>query len=297
MLVAFFSAVFPPFCIALIGYLISRKSDLFQHPGMPLLTTQIALPSLIFYTLMTKGLGPSEMSELMLVTAGCVAIGAALVAIGCRLVGQSPRFYLSTLVNPNTGNFGLPVVFALLGPEALTAAIVISSTITLSHYTLGVTAMSGEAPWRKLLTNAPLLALVLGAGCSGFDVSVPTPLMRVVEMLAGVALPMLILMLGSSLATLNLRNRSELGVLAMLSLYRPLSGFIIAFAVTRVAGLDPLFSLTLMLQMSMPVAVMSYVLTLRYGGPAQRIAALTITSLPVSLVVLGLIHAFQSQLV
>ncbi|HSG03494.1 MAG TPA: AEC family transporter [Marinobacterium sp.] len=297
MFAAFLAAVFPTFCIALIGFWLTRKTDLLRHPGMPLLTTQIALPCLIFHTLMTKGLPPTEMAQLILVTAACVVIGAILVALGCRILGQSPRFYLSTLVNPNTGNFGLPLVFALLGEEALTAAIIISSTITLSHYTLGVAAMSGEAPWRKLFTNAPLVALALGIMFSSFELSPAQPLMRVVEMLSGVALPMLLLLLGSSLASLNLRQRSELGKLALLSIYRPLSGFLIAFAVTRIAGLDSLSSLTLMLQMSMPVAVMSYILTLQYGGPSQRIAALTITSMPVSLLILGLIFAFQSWLV
>jgi len=294
---AFFIAVFPVFCIALIGYLLTRKTDVLRHPGMPILTTQIALPALIFYSLMTKGLPVGEMLELMLVTAICVATGAAFVAFGCRLFKQSPRFYLSTLVNPNTGNFGIPMVFALLGEEALATAIVISSTITLSHFTLGITAMSGEAPWRKLFTNAPLLALVAGALLSSLEVSVPAPIMRVVELLSGVALPVLLLLLGSSLATLNLRRRSELGVLALLSLYRPLSGFLIAFAVTRFAGLDSLSSLALMLQMSMPVAVMSYILTLRYGGPSERIAALTLTSMPVSLAILAAIFAFQDLLV
>lgn len=297
MLTAFLAAIFPTFAIATLGYLITRKTDLLRHEGMPILTSQVALPALVLHSLLTKGLPLSEVGLLMLITACCVVIGAVLVWIGCKLLGKSSRFYITTLVNPNTGNFGTPLVFALLGADALAPALIISVTITLSHFTLGITAMSASFAWRKLASNTPLIALVAGALLLGFDLQLPAPVMGLLEMLGGVALPMLLLLLGSSLANLNLRGRRELGTVAALSLYRPLSGFVIAYIVTRYAGLDPLTSLALMLQMSMPVAVMSYLLTLRFGGPSDRIAALTITTLPVSLVVLALIYAFQRALV
>ncbi len=296
MFAAFLAAIFPTVAIATLGYLITRKTDLLRHEGMPMLTSQVALPALVLHSLLTKGLPLAQMGQLMFTTACCVAIGAMLVWSGCKLLGKSSRFYMTSLVNPNTGNFGTPVVFALLGADALAPALIISVTITLSHFTLGITAMSGGFAWRKLASNTPLIALTTGALLLGFDLQLPAPVMGLLEMLGGVALPMLLLLLGSSLANLNLKGRRELGAVALLSLYRPLSGFLIAFIVSRYAGLDPLTSLALMLQMSMPVAVMSYLLTLRYGGPSDRIAALTITSLPVSLVVLALIYAYQSAL-
>jgi len=296
LLAAFFAAIFPTFAIASLGYFITRKTDLLRHEGMPILTSQIALPALVLHSLLTKGLPLGEMGRLMLITGICVAIGATIVWIACRLMGKPSRFYLTSLVNPNTGNFGTPVVFALLGADALAPALVISVTITLSHFTLGITAMSGSFNWRKLLSNTPLLALLTGALMLGFDLSFPHPIMQLLQMMGGVALPMLLLLLGSSLANLNLKGRRELGTVAALSLYRPLSGFAIAFVVTRFAGLEPLPAMALMLQMSMPVAVMSYLLTLRFKGPSDRIAALTITSLPTSLAVLALIYAFQDLL-
>lgn len=296
MLAAFLAAIFPTFAIATLGYLITRKTDLLRHEGMPILTSQIALPALVLHSLLTKGLPLGEMAQLMLVTGCCVVIGALLVWLGCRILDKSPRFYLTSLVNPNTGNFGTPLVFALLGAEALAPTLIISVTITLSHFTLGITAMSGKFAWRKLASNTPLLALTTGALLIGFDLTLPQPVMRLLEMVGGVALPMLLLLLGSSLANLNLKGSRELRTVALLSLYRPLSGFAIAYVVTRFAGLDPLSNLALMLQMSMPVAVMSYLLTLRFGGPANRIAALTITTLPTSLAVLALIYAFRDML-
>jgi len=297
VIAAFLGAVFPVFTIAAIGYLITRKSDLLKHEGMPVLTTQVALPALVLHSLLTKGLPLGDMLQLMLITACCLALGAVLVWLGCRVLNKSPRFYITTLVNPNTGNFGTPLIFALLGPDALTPALIISLTITLSHYTLGVTLMAGKFSWRKLGSNTPLIALALGALLVALDLKPPAPIMQLLDMLGGVALPMLLLLLGSSLASLNLRGRREIRTIVLLSIYRPVSGFLIAFLVTRFAGLDEMTSLTLILQMSMPVAVMSYLLTLRYGGPSERIAALSIISIPTAVLVLGAVYTLKHLLV
>jgi len=294
---AFFAATFPVFTMVVIGYLITRRSDLMRHPGMPMLTMQIAMPALIMNSVISKATPLTEMLLLAGATALCILIGASVVAILCKLIKKPATFYISTLVNPNTGNFGIPLVFALLGADALAAAVIISTAVTLSHFTLGVAAMTGRVNWRRLMINPPLLSLLIAASIVEVGFVVPAPLMRVFEMLAGVAQPMMLLLLGSSLADLSIRNRREIGTLCMLSLFRPISGFLAAFVVAQSLDLEPLLALTLMLQMSMPVAVMSYLLTLKYNGPSQRIAALTISSMPTSLVVLALIYIFQAQLI
>jgi len=75
------------------------------------------------------------------------------------------------------------------------------------------------------------------------------------------------------------------------------SGFLIACVVVHFADLDATSTLVLMLQMSMPVAVMSYILTVKFNGPKQQIAALTLTTLPTSLIVLWFIYQFRFSLV
>lgn len=297
MFSAFLAATFPVFALTLIGYLITRRTDLMRHPGMPMLTMQIAMPALIVHSVVTKAVPISQMLLLVGATAMCVSIGAVSIALMCKLINKPSRFYVSTLVNPNTGNFGIPLVFALLGSDALAAAVIISTAITLSHFTLGVTAMAGKINWRGLVSNTPLIALVLAAIIVEGQLTIPVPMMRVLEMLSGIAQPMMLLLLGSSLADLKIRDRREVGTLTLLSIFRPISGFLSALIVSQWLGLTPLLAITLMLQMSMPVAVMSYLLTLKYHGPSQRIAALTITSMPVSLFVLAMIFIYQSYLV
>ncbi len=296
MFTAFISAITPVFLIASLGFLLARKTDYLEHPGLAMLSSQIALPALVFTSVTQMNVPVTEMGYLMVVTALCLAIGAIMVAILCKLLNTSPRFYLSTLVNPNTGNLGIPLVYALLGPEALASAVIISTTVTLSHWTLGTTAMSGQYNWRSLVTNMPLIALLSGAVVISLDLTIPTPISRTLDSISGIAIPIMVMLLGRSLARLKIEGTRQVGIIAALSIYRPVSGFLIAWFVLSLVAIDSTSALSLLIQMSMPVAVMSYVLTVRYGGPVDRIAALTITSIPVTLFILVIIFNFQSAL-
>ena len=296
MLTAFLSAITPVFLLAALGFFLARKTDYLEHSGLAMLSSQIALPALVFTSVTQMKVPVIEMGYLMGVTAFCLAIGATLVAVLCKLLNTSPRFYLSTLVNPNTGNLGIPLVFALLGPEALASAVIISTTVTLSHWTLGTTAMSGRYDWRSLITNMPLLALLSGALVVSLELSIPTPITRTLDSISGIAIPIMVMLLGRSLARLKIDNARQVGIIAGLSIYRPVSGFLIAWLVVSLVAVETTAALSLLIQMSMPVAVMSYVLTVRYSGPVDRIAALTITSIPISLIILVIIFNFQSAL-
>jgi predicted permease len=106
----------------------------------------------------------------------------------------------------------------------------------------------------------------------------------------------MVMLLGRSLAHLKIEDARQIGIIAGLSFYRPISGFLIAWLVISLVNLNTTAALSLLIQMSMPVAVMSYVLTVRYAGPVDRIAALTITSIPVSLLILVMIFNFKSAL-
>ncbi|MEY3038319.1 MAG: hypothetical protein RL143_886 [Pseudomonadota bacterium] len=128
-------------------------------------------------------------------------------------------------------------------------------------------------------------------------IELPKPAFKSLEMISGIALPIMLMLLGRSLARLKVNDASQVLQISLLSIYRPISGFLIAFLVTRFVGLNDLETLSLLIQMSMPVAVMSYILTVRYAGPADLVAALTVTSLPVMLVIVSLIYQYQDLLV
>ena len=102
-------------------------------------------------------------------------------------------------------------------------------------------------------------------------------------------LPIMLLLLCKSLAGIDVRQLDRLGRIIGLSFARVAIGLTAALLVCLALPLSPLVQQTLLLQASMPVAVISYLLASHYNGPKDDIAAVILVSLPISLLaVLGI---------
>ncbi|TCK08414.1 AEC family transporter [Marinobacterium mangrovicola] len=292
MFQAFLVPILPVILIAALGALLSRKTEWLNNPSLGAMVTNIGLPALLLHSLLSMEMDLSGMGRILLAMVATLALSALITWPVLRLCGQSVRRYLSVLVNPNTGNLGIPVSYALLGEDALAVAVVVSSVVTISHFTLGVSVMSGSFAPRQLLRNAPALALVLAAVLLGFEVQPPEFVMRTLDMVGGMTLPIMLLLLGRSLAALKLGRSTQWTPLLLMSAYRPLVGLISALAVIWLLRLNELDARVLMIQAVMPVAVISYILTVRYEGPTERVAGLILLSMPASFVVVGILAHF-----
>src|SRR3546814_7932496 len=86
-----------------------------------------------------------------------------LIGTAALILARLPvRSYLPTLMLPNTGNMGLPVVFFAYGDKGLALAIAFSTIITIGHFTIGLSLASVRASPTHLL-KAPVLYTLLAA--------------------------------------------------------------------------------------------------------------------------------------
>jgi predicted permease len=283
MLQAFLLPILPVFLIAGLGAFLSRKTDWLDNPALGAMITNIGLPALLIHSLLKMQMDVAGMGQLILAMALTLALVALLTLGALKLTGQPVRQYLAVLVNPNTGNLGIPVVYALLGDEALALAVVVSSVVTISHFTLGVSVMSGSFAPRQMLRNAPAIALIVAALLLAFDLPLPAVAMKTLEMLGGITLPIMLLLLGRSLGGLRFNRATHWPRLLTMACWRPLVGVGGALAIGTLLGLEPLALHTLLIQNAMPVAVISYILTTRYQGPSDEVAGLIVLTLPTSL--------------
>ncbi|GGB94317.1 hypothetical protein GCM10011352_20470 [Marinobacterium zhoushanense] len=294
MLQAFLLPMLPVILIAALGAILSRQTDWLNNPALGTLVTNIGLPALLIHSLLKMQIDLGGMGQLLAAMASALTLIALVTWLLLWLTHLPVRDYLSVLTNPNTGNLGIPVVYALLGEQALAPAVVISSVVTVSHFTLGVSVMSGRFKPREMLRNMPAIALLVSALLIGFQIELPAFAMRTLDLLGGFTLPVMLLLLGRSLGNLRLGHSTRWGRLLAMALYRPVVGALVAFLVTRLFGMAPLESLTLMIQCAMPTAVISYILATRYQGPVDDIAALIILSLPFSLATVALLNILFS---
>lgn len=293
MLSAYLNALFPVVFCAALGLVLARKTTLLDSPALSTLVTLIGLPALILSALLGMETPIWAVSATLAAILAVLALSALVGAIALKLCGLSVRGYLSMLVNPNTGNLGIPLVFSLLGEQALIHAVVISTTVQISHFTLGVWLLSGRFSLKAILSNASIIALVVGVAWVATGWDAPMAVTRTVELLAGMTLPVMLLLLGKSLASINLRELGRLGTIAGLSVGRVLLGLGAALTVAAVLPLEAIVIKTLLIQASMPVAVISYILASHHKGPKDDIAAVILLSMPLSLLaVFGILQFF-----
>ncbi len=287
MIAVFIQALTPIILLAGLGIILSRKTQYLDSPQLGALVSNIGIPALLLHSILNMKMELSGMLSLVAVTIVILVLVGLASFVFLKLLGLPVRFYLPPLVNPNTGNLGTPVAYALFGAEGLTVAIVVSSVVQISHFTLGVGFMSGSYHPKQLVKNGPVLALMVGGIFSGMQLSLPEPVMNTLGMLSAITLPIMLMLLGKSLASLSINNKSQIKRVISLSLFRPLIGSGIALMVVPFFNFNNVEAATIVMLHGMSVAVISYMLATRFDGPKDEIALMIMLSLPVSLGVAG----------
>jgi len=267
----FVSDLLPVFVIAAVGFSLARYSAI--DPRMiSRLTFHALAPALVFHVLVTSQVEGGEFLR-MVAFYGLVAATAGIfgytAARGMRLNRAETSAFLLVVVCSNSGNYGLPVTLLAFGREALAYASVYFVASSIFSYTGGVLlAASGEKHLLDALRGVLRVPAVYGAVAAAlalaFDVTVPEPVLRPLELLSDAALPLMILVLGMQLERTTWPARPAVVAVAVaISLIAtPLAGF----ALAHLVGLTGPALQAGVLQASMPTAVITTILTLEFGG-------------------------------
>lgn len=286
-------AMVPLLVLIGLGGILGRKTVYFDSPVIGSLVSAVGVPALLLYSLQLLVNGDGGFASVvgLVLAALCYLLVMAMItALVLGVVGMPVRAYLPALVNPNAAYLGMPVCVALFGPGAAATAMVFSAVVQLSHFTLGVGCLSGKSNWRGMLLNGPLLALLVGMTLLLLDWQLPVVAMQTLEMLARITVPLMLMQLGASVARLPRLNMARLWRPLWLSVFRCGVGALVALTVLAWWPMPEADFQVFVVVASMPVAVVSYVLAVRYNGPADDIALMVLMSLPVSL---ALVMLFQ----
>jgi predicted permease len=128
----------------------------------------------------------------------------------------------------------------------------------------------------------PLIyAVALGMTLSIFEVRLPAAIANSLGVLAGIAVPLMLLMLGASLARLRV---ASLGRALVLSVLRIAIGASVGVAVTFLLGITGTARSVFILQCAMPVAVYCYLFAELWKNEPEEVAGLVVVSTIVSIV-------------
>src|SRR5690606_20007935 len=161
----------------------------------------------------------------------------------------SPAFLFS-----NTGNLGLPICLYAFGEPGLALSVAFFIVLSGTQFSLGE-LLAGERSLKKVLLNPTLLSVALALPVVFRELQLPRWLQNSLNLLGGMAIPLMLLTLGVSLAPIRVRHLAQGLALGGL---RVACGASLAWLVGTWLAVPPLTLGVLILQASMPVAVFNY---------------------------------------
>jgi predicted permease len=191
----------------------------------------------------------------------------------------------------NGGNYGLTLNRLRYGEEGLTRALVYYVTSTLVLYTIGVfLASMGELDWRQTMAKLGRLPVVYAAVLAvivyTFNLSIPAPLMRGIEVAGTGAIPVMLLVLGMQMADLQGELNLRLAVPAVT--LRLLVGPVIAVFTAMLLNLQELSRATSIIEASMPPAVITIILATEFDLQPTAVTAIVVVATLLSPLTLAL---------
>jgi predicted permease len=283
------SAALPVLLNVLIGYFIEKTGRPFNKETITYIVGRIGTPVLIFYSLVHSTVTPETLALIGGATLISIMFYLLVGLIVLRIGGLKPRVFLPSLSFPNTGNLGLPLAYYAFGDEGLNYAITIFAVVAISNHTIGQTITAGRSKWRAVVSNPVIPAVLLGLAVFYFELQVPEWLDNTLEILAGLTIPLMLLMLGTSLASIPVTTVARS---SWLSVVRISMGLVAGFGLSHLFGFTGAAMGAFVIQSAMPVAVYNYVYSQMYNSDPEEVASLVVVSTLISFITLPLLLSY-----
>ncbi|WP_419913190.1 AEC family transporter [Hoeflea sp.] len=269
------NVVGPIFIMTFVGYLLGRSKLHIDSATISSLVLLIATPCLIFSTLTSLDISGATVAKMALSAVLCVSIAALLGLVVLKLAGMSYRTFLPSLMMPNSGNIGLPLVLLAFGETGLALGVSYFFVIALLQYTVGAAISSGQYRLRDL-AHQPLVYSILLVGVVVLTgIEVPVIIASTTELLGGMMIPAMLILLGTSLARLSVSDLKPAMTIAVARLCIGLPASLIVITVLSLSGVE---AGTVFLLATMPTAIVNYVFAERYREDARQVAGAVVVS-------------------
>lgn len=265
-LVSIFVRVIVPVSVTIgVGYIAARFL-VFDLKMLARLGLYVLVPCLTFTAMARTTLAAGEFGRLVAFTLLSVPLLWGLSAAAVRLLklpaGEAGAFHISVLFS-NAVNFGFPVLLLAYGAAALERGIVYALTTQIVMQSLGVyLAARGRADIRAALKRTwsmpGLYALIGGLLVKVLAIPVPDPIFEPLKLVGDSLVPFLLLVMGMQLAAVDLRGSWKAASVA--TVLRLVVAAAFSFGLARVLGLTGLSRQTMILENSMPSAILGVAL-------------------------------------
>lgn len=281
--------VAPVFLLGAIGFAWVKLGFEYRIQFVTQLSMTLAVPCLIFVALMETEVDPQALTAISLAAIVAYAAITVIFWVLVKLLGLEVRTFLAPLIFGNTGNIGLPLALFAFGDEGLGFAVVVFAIMAVYSFTYGIWVVAGGGSLLKVVREPLVAATLAGLLFLWQDWETPLFLTNTLRLIGQLAIPLMLITLGVAVARLT---PGGLGRAAWLSALKAAACIAIAWVVGRWFALDPVPFAVLVLQVSTPVAVTSYLLAEKYGADSDGVAGLVVVSTLLSVLYIPVVLAF-----
>ena len=288
-----FKTILPIFAIIFLGWSL-RRFDFMQEGFLKpanRLVYFVAIPAMIFREIAEAAL--AEHFRLILVAAALspivllFVVGQVLVR-GIHLQRSQVGTFLQSSFHGNLGYIGLAVSYYFLGNDGFTRASILAGFIMLLQNFLAVVALSrySAAPretslsslLKRILLNPVIISAMAGMAFSLTGLDLPVILDRSLKILSGMALPLALLVIGTSLSFAQMRQQLRLTLL--ISVIKLMLLPALGVTIFLLLHLNRVEYLPALILLASPTATVTYVMASEMAGdPDLATAAISATTL------------------
>lgn len=269
------------FALAALGYAV-RRGGLLTGAGVRdliRLNMDVCLPALTF-SIAAANLTPEvaaldrgvagPLLGLPLAAALTILAGLALGELTVPLAGVTGRrakTYVYIVAFANAAFLPIPLAYAMQGEMGVLHVNLYTLGYTPLFWTLGTWVLSRKVQWRLFL-HPNVFALLLGATAGMTGTALPAPVMELLRVLGGSAIPLALLYVGAVLAERPLDLRGDVRPLAALATVKLAVLPALALLVVGRAGVPEPIRTQAVLQAAMPCMAQAGLYAARFGGDA-----------------------------
>jgi hypothetical protein len=294
-LLAIFVRVIVPVAVTVaVGYTAARFLVL-DLKMLARLGLYVLVPCLTFTSMARTTLGAGEFGLIVAFTLLSVPVLYALSSLAARFLKLPPAeagaFHISVLFG-NAVNVGFPVLLLAYGPGALDRGIVYAMTAQIVMQSFGVyLAARGRAGVREAIRRTAsmpgLHAMALGLVFRVLAVPVPDPIYDPLKLIGDSLVPFLLLVLGMQLAAVDLKGKWTAASAAVF--LRLVVAAAVSIGLARALGLQGLTRQTMILENSMPSAILGLALAQEFDAAPELVTKVIFLSTLAGLVTLAVL--------
>jgi len=288
-----FEVLFPVFFVVGIGYYLGKKNPKIDTTFITTFAANIGSPAMIIYSLNAEFITFEVFKSYF---------WYYLIAISCFfVVGVSLLYLLKVkdiirelppLLMPNTGNLGLPLSLFAYGQSGLGVAGAISALIILFHFTIGVFLADRKFNFDVVIKSPPFYAIIISVILLYYNIKLPTFVENTSSLLTYATIFLILMSLGIALTRLKVFSFNKALVC---SVGRVILGPIIGFGVIKIFNLNGFAAGVLLIQCSMPSAVLNYLIATMYSSKkiVDSVASTIVVSTFMSFITIPIVIFFS----